>query len=271
MDVTQKLSIIRLTPQGGQPFEAEVAGESLATIFINGTELATLLCTPDELDFLAVGFLVSEGLLQDRHQIAGIDIDATLGTVRLTTKEPVDLSDGYASPRLITSGCGGSATFYSTADADMPRNESQLKIDAADVFDLVKRFQHLSPTYRATHGVHSAALSDGHDFLAFSEDIGRHNAVDKVFGRCLLEDIPTAGRLLLTSGRVSLEILHKVSRHGIPIIISVSSPISLGIKMAEASGITLVGGAKGGKINVYTHAWRIVPNGGTTLAPDDQP
>ena len=113
----------------------------------------------------------------------------------------------------------------------------------------------------ATHGVHSAALCDTENILVFSEDIGRHNAIDKIFGKCLLEDIPTDDRVIITSGRISSEILHKVAKKGIPIIISISVPTNLGVRIADSLGITLIGSVRVKKINVYTNDWRIMSDG----------
>jgi FdhD protein len=132
-----------------------------------------------------------------------------------------------------------------------------MKISADEVFALVNEFQHGSKVYLATHGVHSAALCDKKSILIFNEDIGRHNAIDKIFGRCLLEDIPTEGHMIITSGRISSEILHKVAKRGIPIIISISTPTNQGVRIADNLGITLIGSVRGKKLNVYTNDWRV--------------
>ncbi len=132
-----------------------------------------------------------------------------------------------------------------------------MRISADEVFALVNKFQHSSEVYLATHGVHSAALCDRKNILVFNEDIGRHSAIDKIFGKCLLEDIPTENRLIMSSGRITSEILHKVARRGVPIIISISAPTSLGVKIADELGITLIGSVKGKKMNVYTNDWRL--------------
>jgi FdhD protein len=255
--MTEKLAVTRLTPRGGSDAVVQVAREYMATVFLNGKELATLVCSPRELEYLSYGFLVSEGVIGGLDEIKTIDVDETRGVITITTDEATAARARYFSPRLITSGCGGNATFYHVDDAALPRIESKLTVAPKQLFRLAKEFQHSSETYLATHGVHSAALCDAGGFLAFSEDIGRHNAIDKLFGKCLAQGIPTEDRLVLTSGRVALEILHKVVRRGIPVLVSVASPISLGVKLAEALGMTLVGSARGGKMNVYTHGWRI--------------
>lgn len=258
MDAFEKLPATRITQEGSSPVEAVVAREFFATIFFNDREVATLLCSPVGLDYLAAGFLFSEGLIKSRDDIKQIEVDDKLGVIRVKAKSGA-LSDArYKSPRLITSGCGGGASFYSVHDAGLPRVDSRLEVSAGDIFSLVKAFQHYSPTYLATHGTHSAALCDAGGIMVFSEDVGRHNAIDRLFGRCLMEGIPTADRLVLTSGRVSFEILQKVTKRDVPIIVSISVPMSLGIKMADKLGITLIGSVRGQSMYVYSHPQRVI-------------
>ena len=136
-----------------------------------------------------------------------------------------------------------------------------MEVSARNIFTLVSDFQHRSQVYRATGGVHSAALCDTKSILVFSEDIGRHNAIDKIFGECILKDIPTDDRMIITSGRISSEILLKVAKRNIPIIISKSAPTDLGVKLANDLGVTLLGFVRGKRINAYTNNWRVVRDG----------
>ena len=118
-------------------------------------------------------------------------------------------------------------------------------------------FIQCSPVYKATGGVHSAALCNAGSIIVFSEDIGRHNAIDKIFGQCLLEDMPTEGHLILTSGRVSSEILLKVARRNVPMLVSKAAPTDMGIKLANDLRITLIGFARGKKMNIYANEQRV--------------
>ena len=253
----ERFPVLRFTKEGGSNTELAVAKEFLFTIFLNDQELATLLCSPGNLQYLAVGFLASEGLLKSKDEIKKMEVDDWLGTAHIEIEGGNKTDDSFFNKRLIASGCGGAATFYSVADATTPKVESPMKISPDEVFALVSEFQHRSQLYLATHGVHSAALADRRDILIFSEDIGRHNAIDKIFGKCLLEDIPTNDRIIISSGRISSEILHKVAKRGIPIIVSISVPTSLGLKTADKLGITLIGSVRGKKMNVYTNNWRV--------------
>jgi len=257
----ERFPILRLTREGRSSIEKVVARELPVTIILNNRELVTLLCSPTELKYLAIGFLSSEGLLKSKDEIKKITVDNERGVVRLETVEDKEFAQDVLFKRVISSGCGRGASFYSAADAASQKVESQMEISTDEVFALVNEFQHGSEVYLATGGVHSAALCDRKSMLVFSEDIGRHNAIDKIFGKCLLEDIPTDEHMIITSGRISSEILHKVAKRGIPIIISISAPTNLGVRIADNLGITLISSVRGKRMNVCTNDWRIVTGG----------
>ena len=239
-----------------------VAREFPLTIILNNQELVTLLCSPKDLNYLAIGFLFSEGLLESKDEIKKIIVDDQRGVVRVETKDDKALANELIFKRLITSGCGRGASFYSAADVQkQSKVESRMEISTGEVLSLVRDFQQHSQIYRTTGGVHSAALCDTKSILVFHEDIGRHNAIDKIFGECVLKDIPTGERVVVTSGRISSEILLKVAKRNIPIIVSKSAPTDLGVKLAHDLGITLLGFVRGKRINVYTNDWRIAHDG----------
>jgi len=253
----ERLPVLRLTEKGRSSIEDVVAREFPLTIILNNEELVTLLCSPTNLKYLAIGFLFSEGLLKSKEKIKKIIVDNRSGVARIETEE--ELAPNVLFKRLITSGCGRGASFYSAADAqNQAKVESKIELSIHEVFDLVAEFQHRSQIYRATGGVHSAALCDTKSILVFSEDIGRHNAIDKILGACILNDIATDNHIIITSGRISSEILLKVAKRNIPMIISKSAPTNLGVRLANDLGITLIGFVRGRRMNVYTHNWRIV-------------
>ncbi len=258
----ERVPILRLTEESRSNLDDVVARESPLTIILNNEELVTLLCSPKDLNYLAVGFLFSEGLLESKDEIKKVLVDGQRGVVRVETSNDKALTNEFLFKRLITSGCGRGASFYSAADAqNLAKIESRMEISTGEVLSLVREFQQRSEVYRTTGGVHSAALCDTRSILVFNEDIGRHNAIDKVFGECVLKDIPTDERMVITSGRISSEMLLKVARRNIPIIVSKSAPTNLGVKLADNLGITLLGFARGKRVNAYTHDWRIVSNG----------
>ncbi len=258
----EKITILRLTEESRSSIEDVVAREFPLTIILNNQELVTLLCSPTDLRYLAIGFLFSEGLLSGKDEIKKVAIDEQRGIVRVETKGDNALASELVFKRFITSGCGRGASFYSAADVqNQAKVESRIQISAHEVLSLVGDFQHRYEVYRATGGVHSAALCDTKSIVVFNEDIGRHNAIDKIFGECTLKDIPTDERVVITSGRISSEILLKVAKRNIPIIISKSAPTDLGVKLADDLGITLLGFVRGKRINAYTNDWRIARGG----------
>ena len=260
-DKAELLPALRLTRDSADAREEAVARELPVTIILNDQELVTLLCTPVDLNYLAIGFLASEGLVHGKDEIKRVNVDAQRGVVRVETEMTEESPAELVFKRVITSGCGRGASFYSAADAASQKVDSPMKISAEEVFTLAPEFQHRSTLYRATHGVHGAALCDSKGILVFSEDIGRHNAIDRIFGKCLLEDIATASRVVITSGRITSEIVHKVAKRGIPIIISISAPTDLGVKTADSLGITLIAMVRGPNMDIYTHDWRVIRNG----------
>jgi FdhD protein len=260
-DKIERVNTLRLTAESISEIEDAVVREFPLTIVLNDQELVTLLCSPADQKNLAVGFLYSEGLINSRDEVKSITLHESTGVVRVDTEGGDELAREALFSRLITSGCGRGASFYNATDVAGEKVESLLQVSVSEVLALTKEFQYRSETYRATGGVHSAALCDAANILVFSEDIGRHNAMDKVFGECLLKDIPTDDRLVITSGRISSEILLKVARRSVPILVSKSAPTNLGVKMAEDLGITLVGFVRGKRVNVYTNNQRIIRAG----------
>jgi FdhD protein len=235
----------------------QVAREAPVTIMFNNRELATLLCSPTDLNYLALGFLFSERLIENKDQVKKILVDAQRGTVRVETVEEIEPAGEILFKRLITSGCGSGTSLYRAADAAVDKVKSQLQVAAADIIQMSAAFQRHSHTYVRTHGIHSAALYLGREMQVFLEDVGRHNAVDKIIGKCLWEGIATQDRILMTTGRVSSEIMYKVAKAGIPVLISISSPTSLGVKIANELGITLVASARGKNFTVYANSQRL--------------
>jgi FdhD protein len=252
----EKFTISRITPRGKSNAEAVVAREFPVTIILNGQEVVTMLCSPKEMDCLAVGFLASEGLLKSRDEIRKVLVDVEKGTVRVETSKEKSVSRGMFM-KVLSSAGGRGASVYSPASGQ--KIESTLKVKAGEIIRLAAKFQNYSKLHSVTRGVHSAALCDNKGILVFIDDIGRHNAIDKVFGKCLLENIPTRDRIMVTSGRISSEILNKMVKREIPIAITLAVPTNIGVRIAENLEITLISGGRDTSIlYVYTHDWRVL-------------
>lgn len=236
-----------------------VAAEALFTLSVNGTSIVSLACTPRDLEDLAAGFLLSQRLIATASDLKCVTVRGDEGLIEVETTKPLDASDVISRIAAIGSGCGAGA-FSLERVLEMSgawRIQSELSAPATAIFELMRTFQRVSELFRSTGGVHGAALCDSQRLILHRDDIGRHNAVDKAFGRCLLADIPTRDRVLLTTGRVSSDILVKTALREIPILVSRSAPTSLAVELASKVGMTLVGFARGERLNIYANDWRI--------------
>jgi len=241
---TREITVYR--QEGVQLIEDFVVEETPLTLFLNHTELATMICSPGNYKELGVGFLFSEGLLQDPSEIQSISCREEDGLLWIETSKPIPQTGGFLR-RHIASCCGKSrAGLYFINDArQLKPVQSQTQFKANHLLEMIKRLEELAVTFHLTGGVHSAALADHSHILSRYEDIGRHNAVDRILGHILLNSIRTDDKFLLLSGRIASEILIKATRANIPLIVSRSAPTGLTIDLAEEMNIAVVGFARG--------------------------
>lgn len=259
MEEINRVTATRFTAEEKVSKEELVVREIPFTIILNGKELVTLLCTPSGLTNLAIGFLISEGLLNRKEAIKEMTLNEKGWYIQINADENAIDFEVLSSRRLITSGCAGAASFYRSQDVrGIASINSSSQVSRDQVFSLMKEFQQKSSLFRRTGGVHSCALATSEKIEIFAEDIGRHNAVDKVFGECFLKEIQTQNKALLTSGRVSSEILIKVARRQVPIIISPAAPTDLAIGLAQKIGLTVIGFVRGKRMNIYSVTERVI-------------
>jgi FdhD protein len=233
-----------------------VIDEQPVCIFVNGRELATLLCTPSDLEDLAVGFVYSEGIIDAFQDVEVMSVSAGLTCVDLWLG---DRDVALPDRRIITSGCGGGVTFDDT-EALLARHEPLgpgVTITPGQISRLMGEVLRSADLYNNVRGVHTSALSDGESLLLTAQDVGRHNTIDRLAGRALRTGLVTAGRVLLASGRISSEMLAKAARMRVPIVISRTSPTSLSVELASAWNITVIGYARGTGFRVYSGAERV--------------
>jgi len=236
-----------------------IVDEMPLTVYVNDTELATLVCSSGAFKELAVGFLINEGIIKNYSDIKEITFNENDGLMWVETAAPVKQTETFLK-RQIASCCGkGRACLYFVNDVTQlePVNSTK-KFAASHLLHLIGILEKGSDTYSKTHGVHSAALGDDTGLLAMFDDIGRHNAVDKVLGYALLNHLAPDDKCLLLSGRVSSEILIKAGHSGIPLVVSRAAPTCLAVDLAEQFGIALVGFARGERMNVYSHPEKVV-------------
>lgn len=235
-----------------------IVQEVPVTLFLNGQEFVTLVCSPQYLRELAVGFLCSEGILQQPTDLYELTVDEEEGIIHI--QAPAGEAEHKFMKRYITSCCGrGRSSFYFINDArSMSRVDTHISLKPQQIWHLSNQLEEMSTLFKQTGGVHNAALCTKEQVIVFFEDIGRHNAVDKIFGYCFLNNINMQDKILVFSGRISSEILIKVAKMGIPVLVSRSAPTALAIKMAAELGMTVVGFARGNRLNIYCHPQRIL-------------
>jgi FdhD protein len=224
----------------------DVVREQPLTIHVNGEKFLTLLCSPMGLDALVVGYLWMEKVIGSLDEIARLEVSAVDGRAEVTLTHPVTLP----TERILTSGCGGGITFRIDHRL-FPRLDSALRVRPADLGDGMKQLFDAATQYKRSRGIHGAALSDGSRLLVVAEDVGRHNAVDKIKGQALLDGISTTDRILLSTGRISSEMLLKAARMGVPVVASRTSPTEMAVALAEQLNVTVCGYVRPDGLNLY--------------------
>lgn len=246
--------------EGAATLEDEtIAIEYPLTIYVNHDEFATMVCTPMNMRELIIGFLAAEGIIRTYEEIKSIQIDEERGFAYVDLYKQLEQDHHDHSSRFIGSCCGKSRQFYFKSDVRTAKTVmSKMTIHAQACLDLMDQLQTLSNHFQKTGGVHNAALCTVDQLVTIRTDIGRHNALDKIYGHVIKNNIPLNNKLIVFSGRISSEVLLKVSKMGVGIIVSKSAPTDLALRLAEDLGITAIGFARRNKMNVYTHQHRVV-------------
>ena len=260
-NITTKKSIIKYTKITAKTFTDTIATEFPLTIYINNQEFATIVCSPIHLTELVLGFLASEGVIHKKSDIQKISLDNSKGFCHVMLNRDIE---GYSfhTQRMISSCCGKSRLFYFTNDAATAKvSMTETTITPEEIVNMMNSLQAESTDFKQTGGVHNAAISDGKGFYIHRSDIGRHNALDKLFGHCIEHSIPIRDKVLIFSGRISSEILIKAAKIGVGIILSKSAPTDLAIQLANDLNITAIGFIRDESFNIYSHEKRVLlPN-----------
>lgn len=233
-----------------------VAEEKPLHLFLNKIQYATIFCSPTNLKELAVGHLLTEGIINSTEEIAEISLKEGVCQIKLKPEVNIEnrLKLSQKMSRIILSACGGPHQ----PSTKLPRVKSNIKVKAETVQKCVNNLNFIAETFRKTGGVHAAALykSDG-TLLAFAEDVGRHNAVDKAIGIAALSKVNFAECFLAISGRLTGDMVLKAAKAGLPIVASLSAALDSGIEIAKNANITLIGFVRGKRMNVYTTPERV--------------
>jgi FdhD protein len=257
-----------LSLHGGRPLpiDGSVIDEAIACISVNGEDLASFMCTPRDLVELAIGFLYNEGVIDGLDDIRAHHLSKSRTCVDIWLRNME-----FERPRraIITAGCGGGVTFEDFSAVYEPLT-SDLRATPRQLSNLMRQLQLGAELYQEARGVHTAVLADAglpgeEQIVLQSEDIGRHNCLDKLKGAALLGGIPTKDRILLSSGRISSEMINKARRLETPIVCSRTSPTHLSLALADAWNITVVAYLRQDRMRIYTHPERVI------LADDHRP
>ncbi len=255
MDRIKEVKILRVQDNKVEQLTDEVIEEYPLTIAINGSDLLTLQCSPHWLKELAVGYLLSEGLICGKQDILSLKEDFSSNRIFVETvnKELV----AARLNRKPTKATGGSSSFSSSKLDDFIL-ESSLQVSAEIIFAFADYLSGRSDLFARTGGVHSSLLCDKDQVLLFADDVGRHNAVDKIIGRAALDGIPLDDKILVCSGRISSEMIFKALKNRIPVVVSRSAPMAPAIETARKHQATLVCFVRGRRMNIYSGEERIL-------------
>jgi FdhD protein len=262
----RRVTAHRLCTEGASsppiPEELQLAVEAPVTIEVHGFDTYTLLCTPLETEALAAGFLLTEGVIEDMTAVRALQPcadDPSLIRVRLHAGPPRIGEDGRNL--MIVSSCGlcGVENIQQKLAA-LPAVGDRLRVECGLLKQVEDRLRDKQQLFSACGGTHAAGIfePDGR-LVAWAEDAGRHNALDKAIGKCLLGGIPTAGRGVALSGRASLDMVSKCARAGLELMVAVSAPTSLAVELAERCNITLCGFVRGTRATIFSHPRRVGP------------
>ena len=266
----RKIKILKIKKDKKEEIEDIVLYETPIDLFVNSKQIVNIICLAKDLKELSVGFLFSLGIINSISDIKDITVNELENFVKVDLNDNVDfnIEELNVNPvsRVIDTTCGISSPWRNTIKKSLDeakvkeelKTKSNIRVKASMILAATKIMQTSTPLYRETGGCHGAAIFDiKGTLLSVKEDIGRHNAIDKVIGDMLLTEHPFENIFLTSTGRLTGDSVLKAIKAKIPIVASLSAGIESGIRLAFAYGITLIGFARGARMNIYTHPNRI--------------
>ena len=254
LTIEREILKVNLRKGSVESLREEIVVEKRMELYINDKRYAVFLCLASQIRELAVGHLLTEGLIENLEEIKNLEVSEEKVYVYLT-KEIVELLE---KTRIILTACDGRAGKIPPHLWMKMRSDSTMKLKPQTIIRAAETLNSKAHIFRRTGATHASALLDEDGrVLAFSEDVGRHNTIDKVVGKAALESIDLRRVLLASTGRLTSEMVIKAAYVKIPVIVSLSAPTDKGIKIAETAGITLIGFTRGRRFNIYTHPERI--------------
>jgi FdhD protein len=257
----QEVDILRIdvSDRKAQRLRDCVAKEEPMHLFLNRTTYATIFCSPLNLKELAVGHLVSEGVVRSAEEIEEINLKEDVCRVKLKSSVDVEKRIGLSKhfQRVIFSACGSEGAYRPSRR--ISKIASKLTVSAEVILSCVNRLNKTANIFRKTGGVHAAAIfeSDG-TLLVFAEDVGRHNAVDKALGGAIMHEADLENCFLASTGRLTGDIVSKAARMKVPIVASIAAALDSGIAVAKEVKLTLIGFVRGKRMNIYSFPERVL-------------
>jgi FdhD protein len=257
--------------QEGRPIETAVVMERPLTLFLNRREIVTMMTIGDHPDYLAVGYLLNQNMLRPEDRIIGIDYDDDLETVVVRTDRETDFEEKLKK-KTLTSGCAQGTVFGDLMEKfDDVRLDSRAVLRTSWLYALTRKINTAPSLYLAAGAIHGCVLCEEDRPLLYMEDVGRHNAIDKIAGYMHINRIPPAGKIFYTTGRLTSEMVIKTVQMGIPILISRSGFTAWGVDLARQAGLTLIGRAKGKRFVALAGGERIVFDSDVKTVEDEHP
>ncbi|MBN33799.1 MAG: formate dehydrogenase family accessory protein FdhD [Rhodospirillaceae bacterium] len=245
------------TDHEGKAVEASVPMERPLTLFLNGQEIVTMMTIGDHPECLAVGYLLNQGMLRADDTITAIDHDDEIETVVVRTERKTDYEDKLKK-KTLTSGCAQGTVFGDLMDEiEAIRLDSDAEVRTSWLYALSKTINTTPSLYLKAGAIHGCVLCEGDRSLIYMEDVGRHNAVDKIAGYMALNGIGPEGKIFYTTGRLTSEMVIKTAKMGIPILVSRSGFTVWGVDLARQLGMTLIGRMKGKRFLVLSGEERL--------------
>ncbi|HWQ75741.1 MAG TPA: formate dehydrogenase accessory sulfurtransferase FdhD [Syntrophomonas sp.] len=257
---TVQTRVLKINGSNAEITDEQIAVEKALTVYLNDKEFVTLVCSPGQENELVIGFLYMEGIINNLGQLAKISVNCQEGIAWVETTGEGLLAETLFLKRYLTSCCGkGRSSFYYANDARLTKKiDSSLKVTSQDISYYIDLLDVYSELFRLTGGVHGGGIAAEGQLHYFASDIGRHNVIDKLYGQALMDKIDFSDKIIVFSGRISSEILIKTAKIGCPVLVGVSAPTDLALELAEELGITVIGFAREGRMNVYTHEERVI-------------
>ncbi|PJK31237.1 formate dehydrogenase accessory sulfurtransferase FdhD [Minwuia thermotolerans] len=253
----------------GQPVEQDVTVERALTLFLNGQEIVTMMTIGDYPDCLAVGYLLNQNMLKPDDEIRSLEVDDDKGHIFVRTARRTDF-EFKLKKRTLTSGCAQGTAFGDVMEKfDKVRLPADAELRTSWLYALTKSINTTPSLYLQAGAIHGCVLCERDRPLIYMEDVGRHNAVDKIAGYMRLNGVGPAGKLFYTTGRLTSEMVIKTVQMEIPILISRSGFTASGVELARRAGLTLIGRAKGKRFVCLAGEERIVFDGDPDAVADE--